>query len=439
MTKLSEIQASDVTNHALVRQGDEVVKKTKKGFIGRTIEWIFGDTNDCNVLACLTKAMEKDPSLIGSDFAIFYELKNKLSEHKKEGGFFTRLVDKILGRDDVEAAIKEFDHVGHARLRELFYGTKEGPEAIDNALVDNHYAILQNKISFDPQDLEGFEYTLTQDCKLNDAQIVERYEKLATAGFPMAAVRLFQAYSQGIFGGQIDLGKAADYEEKASKLGAGFCKDKGWENAQLVKFLFRTDTDYLPDEEVNSLRNTLTGQDFSEQVFENYEARLTKQNYQHNEIVERYEELANAGYSGAAFRLTQMHNRGLLGQDYAKDKIDKYTEKMQTTPAFEAWLTPLLSTGNMESSRDDLKGFYNTMKDPHISSEECEKFEKGLKEKGWLENWEIIGRYKAMAEAGLAGAALRLSQIYTNGLLGAGRNPQDAAKYAGQARRSSGI
>lgn len=439
MTKLSEIQASDVTNHALVRHGDEVVKKTKKGFIGRTIEWIFGDTNDCNVLACLTKAMEKDPSLVGSDFAIFYELKNELSEHKKEGGFFTRLVDKILGRDDVEAAIKEFDHVGHARLREFFYGTKEGPEEIDNSLVDKHYAILQNKISWDPQDLEVFEFILRQDCKLSDAQIVERYEKLATAGFPMAAVRLFQAYSQGIFGVQIDLGKAADYAEKASKLGAVFCKDKGWENEQLVKSLFGTDTVYLPDEEVNSLRNTLMGQNFSEQVFENYEAQLTKQNYQRNEIVERYEQLADAGYSGAAFRLTQMHNRGLLGQDYPKDEIDKHTEKMQTTPAFEAWLKPLLSAGNMEPSHDDLKRFYNTMKDPYISSEECEKFEQGLRYKGWLQDWEILGRYKAMAEAGLAGAALRLSQIYANGLLGAGRNPQEAAKYAEQARRSSGI
>ena len=125
MGDLAKIKSIDPSRETLIRDGSAVKKQstTEKGWLGRQIQRLLGNTNECNILKCLTKALKEQKPLRAEDFDGFYEVKKELSTHQR--GAWSSIVDVILWRGTLTGALEGFDQEGHSKLKELLYGSAD--------------------------------------------------------------------------------------------------------------------------------------------------------------------------------------------------------------------------------------------------------------------------------------------------------------------------
>ena len=386
---------------------------------------------------------------------MFYRIKEDIVEHIKHATDHLGLghiVDLLLGRGNIEKAYQEFDAAGHEKLKELLYGNKEAP--FSDEVADAHFTMLhgskQGASSLVAQ-CEEFEFALKDQQKLSPNGIVQRYEELADAGFPVAAWRLYQVYQQGLFDQDMNAEKsekAIKYATIARDFGMVPEEDKQSSYAQERGRLFGNGDIYETNDVVDHFKNTLQSKKPTVQSFREYEAKLKKFGFNREGILQRYEQLAEKqNYPGAAWRLAQIYDQNLLRQGNDAAKVEKYSNQAKAAglvpeidrPAFYEWQKTMFF-GDPNNPMDDaiVDHLYAIFKGPKVNQENCELYEDALKKDFKLDDNQIVQRYEQMATNGLAGAAWRLYQIYHDGLLGQEKNTPKVMEYGKQAR-SSGL
>ncbi len=228
MGSLKDAELFQPATDVLVRHGAhvEVLKGAKaaeseRGLLTRLRDWVSGDRNDCNILACLTEALRGPTLAVHEDFKIFYTLRDEFKKRKNK--YFDRVglehvLDLVLGRGNIERAFEVFSAVGHEKLSELLYGGAAAQECVEDELLDRQYNILHGTYCSNASQVEQceeFEFTLKSRYEFSDLAVVKQYVKLANAGFPVAAWRLYQVYQQGLFNQPADPVEAEKYSLQA--------------------------------------------------------------------------------------------------------------------------------------------------------------------------------------------------------------------------------
>lgn len=320
MGDLANIKSIDPANETLVRDGSHVKKQSKseKGWLGRQLQWLFGNTNECNVLKCLTKAIKNQKPLRADDFDGFYTVKKELSTHHR--GVLGWVADVILLRGTLTRCLKTFDKEAHNRLKELFYGTDKIPKEMSDAEVDSHRELMRGLYQGEDyqQKCEGFEKMLNSQFNLGDLKVIERYKEMATAGFPIASWRLSQIYSQGLMGQDPDTSKADHYSirHQASQW------DPPMEMTEFYSFfkplVVGDSKKDVPNGELEGLYMVFSGQKsetLNKDFFETFENWLRLEHgFKDSQIVAQYEHMSRHNLQGADWRLAQIRLTHQLGQ-----------------------------------------------------------------------------------------------------------------------------